>query len=185
MLTHFYKLAGIYCLLSLSIVSVMCTSSSTEESELAEVYLSLREMALTNAAEIEPKKGVHSMLMEFYAGGELVSLMMAADGSASLYFGNGGGQIGMGELPEIREKVFDTIEEAGKYIDKMEATNEYPIPKKRKTRFYLVTESGVQTVEVADIALVSERSDFSPLFTQCHRVMGAMRQAEESGQFQE
>ena len=179
MVTHINKLAGICGILFLSVLSIHCASSSSEEPELADIYLSLRELALTNAAEAEPKNGVLCMLMEFYIDNEVVTLMAAADGSTSLYFGNGGGRIGMGELDEVREKTLEALEEAGTYTENMEVVGEYPLPEKNKTRFYVVTPTEVRTVEIPDEDLTQNKSSFSPLYMKGQDILTAIRTSAE------
>jgi hypothetical protein len=64
---------------------------------LADVYRGLRAQALQlTAAQVGPADAVFGVLMETGYPEAVVSLVALSDGTASLYFSNGGGIIGTG-----------------------------------------------------------------------------------------
>ncbi|MEO1248071.1 MAG: hypothetical protein AAFX56_20520 [Pseudomonadota bacterium] len=166
-------------LLTLMVVCAPMTASSGDY-EQADVYRGLRDQALgLGPQELEPRNGVFALLMETGYDEAAVTIVAAADGSASMYFSNGGGTIGAGEYEQVREVVFETLSETGKYLDELELTNSYPLPKLGQTRFFVVTDAGVLTSAAPEEMLGDEKHDLSPLFLQVHKLIAYIRTAEE------
>jgi hypothetical protein len=65
--------------------------------------------------------------MEWRIDGVPVTLAAVGDGSMSLYFGNGGGFIGCGEHPPVREVGLKLLAYSGMFLRAFRPTSEFPI----------------------------------------------------------
>lgn len=161
-------------------------SASSEEYEQADIYRDLRDQALAlDAQTLDARSGVYALLMETGYEDAAVTIIAAADGSASMYFSNGGGLIGVGEYEQVREVVLETLSELGNYSSNLEKTETFPLPDFGRTRFYAVTDQGVLTADAANDVLGNEKHELSPLFHQVHKLISYMRVAEEHRRSQE
>jgi hypothetical protein len=155
-------------------------TAASDDYEQADIYKDLRGQALgLNAEALEPRNGMLALLMETGYDKAVVTVLGVADGSASMYFSNGGGLIGAGEYEQVREVVFETLSEVKKYVTVLERADAYPLPDSGRTRFYAVTDQGVLTAEASEDLLGDENHELSPLFHQVHKLIGYMRAADE------
>ena len=161
-------------------LSGMAVSASSDNYEQADIYRDLRSQALGRDVEtLKPRNGVFAVLMETGYDDAVVTVVATADGSASMYFSNGGGLIGAGEYDQVREVVFESLSESEKYANNLDATESYPLPGLGQTRFYVVTERGTLTAEAPTDLLGNEKHELSPLFHQIHKLIAYMREADE------
>ena len=148
--------------------------------EQADIYKDLRSQALGLSSDSLPSRnGILALLMETGYDKAAVTVLAAADGSASMYFSNGGGLIGAGEYEQVRDVVFETLSEVKKYETSLSLTDAHPLPELGRTRFYVVTDQGVLTAEASEDLLGNEKHELSPLFHQVHKLIAYMRAAEE------
>ena len=154
--------------------------------EVAEVYHSLRNTILSVTPEqlglnrATSEERLLGMLMEIGYASATATLMMAGDGAVSLYFSNGGGQIGYGQYDAVRDTAADCLELAESYKEEFELTEECPLPDPGHVRFYLLSFNGVLTAEAEGDELGGGDHSLSPLFRAGHRVITAMRMIQES-----
>ncbi len=99
-----------------------------------------------------------------------VTLVALADGTTSLYFGNGGGVIGAGEHEPVARARDSLIALAQQFDSKLTETTDFPLPSSGSVRFYLLTFSGVRTAEVSGV-----RHELMPLSQQADEVITAIR----------
>ena len=78
-----------------------------------------------------------------------VTLAALADGTTSLYFGNGGGIIGAGEHAPVAQARDSLIVLAQQFDSQLESTTDFPLPPLDSVRFYLLTFDGVRTAQVS------------------------------------
>lgn len=107
-----------------------------------------------------------------------VTLVAVVDGTASLYFSNGGGIIGAGEHENVRPASQKLVAMAGAFVESMEIVDSFPLVTPGNTSFYIVTSTGVHTYSAKEDDLGEERDRLSPLFHQGHELIGQMRIAE-------
>lgn len=151
------------------------------EYEIAEVFASLRSKILELKAEDVGLKDVDkttvvAVLMETGHAKAVVTLVAVTDGTTSLYFSNGGGIIGAGEHDAVKKVSKALVQNAAEFLSKASASKSFPLPKKGRVRFYLVTGGGVFTVEASEDDLGNKRHPFSPLFHKGHELIAAIRQ---------
>src|SRR5437763_9641376 len=73
-------------------------------SEMAEIYLGLRNQFLSTAPEqVGGSAPVYALLFEVEASGTIVTTAATAAGDASVYFSKGGGAIGGIGIAEVRD----------------------------------------------------------------------------------
>jgi len=144
-----------------------------------EVYQGLRSMALSVRPEpLGVEVGVdepYVVLMEFMVGEHSMTLVSVIDGSASMYFSTGGGNIGGGKHDTIRDAAQQMIALAGTLLDEMEVAYEFPLPSPGSVTFYVVTPSYTYTAVDEEYALGHGRRPLSPLFFAGHSVISEYR----------
>ncbi|MEL7538343.1 MAG: hypothetical protein AAFZ58_02880 [Pseudomonadota bacterium] len=151
--------------------------------ELAEAFEGLREQVFALSTEtMEARDGVFALLMETGYAEAVVAVLAAADGSASLYFSNGGGIIGAGEYEQVREVVFETSTLIRAHADAFETVDVHPLPTPGQTRFFVVADRGVLSAAVQQATLVADQHALAPLFHQVHKLIAFIRAAEEHRQ---
>jgi hypothetical protein len=149
--------------------------------EVVEIYTGLRDQVLRTNLEATGRKDteqktVLAVLMETGYPEAVATLVAVTDGTASIYFSNGGGIIGGGEHAPVREASKDFLVLAQQYLSQATATSAFPLPKKGNVRFYFVTDRGVYTFEAAEDDLGYERHLCSPLFHTGHKLITAIRE---------
>lgn len=149
--------------------------------QFAEIYTNLRSMILNANPKdigIEPSDAVPNVwgvLMEFRVSGTVVTLVSLADGTTSIYFSSGGGIIGAGEYEEVARASKNLVALAESYYNQVEPTTQFPLPLPGRIRFYLLTFSGVYTVERGEEQLVRQEDRFWPLFHAGNEVITQIR----------
>jgi hypothetical protein len=165
-----------------SIITRMFGGSEKPEYEVADVYTGMREMVLNlNDDQIAELRGkpVLAVLMETGHDRAAVTVVAIADGTASLYFSNGGGMIGLGEHANVRPASLAFVASSKKFIKKMTKTDSFPLPKKGETIFYVVTPEGTYTYKGKEDDLGKKRDELYPFFYDGHELITQMRIADE------
>ena len=109
----------------------------------------------------------------------VATLVAVMDGSASLYFSNGGGIIVAGENPEPNAAARKLVAKAAEFQRGCTLTKEFPLSPRAHTRFYIMTPQGVLTSEAKEDDLGNGRHRMSPLFHTAHELITQIRLAEE------
>lgn len=147
-----------------------------------EIYDGLRPQILALAPDqlgVTAEEPILGVLMETGYPEAVATLVSVLDGAASLYFSNGGGIIGGGENPRPNAASKKLVRTAASFLKKMVKTMETPLPKEGHTRFYLITPSGLYTVEEKENDLGKGRSELSPLFHTAHELISELRVLDE------
>jgi hypothetical protein len=167
------------------VVALVAAAGSAEpaaEKSPAEVSRELRERLLKGSAkeyEITPDGKVWGVLMETGHEDAAVTLVALADGTASLYFSSGGGVIGGGPHEDINAAAKRMVHVATGFLAQLEPTKEFPLPAFQRTRFYVLTTSGVLTAEAAEDDLGNRRHALTPLFYAGQDVITGLRLATQ------
>lgn len=153
--------------------------------EPAEVYNGLRNKILSlnpSDAGIQPSRempNVWGVLMETGYPQALVTLVSLADGTTSLYFSNGGGMIGGGQHATVAQASKSFVVAAENYYQKMSLTESFPSPAIGKVKFYVLTYSGVYTIDADENELGNKKHELSPLFYYGQDVITQFRLVQE------
>jgi hypothetical protein len=154
--------------------------------EIAPIYRDMRSLALSiNADEMPVLKGkrILAVLMETGLPDAAYTLVAAGDGTASLYFSNGGGIIGAGEHANVRPESLKLVEMAEGCLKHMEKAEVFPVATPGSTTFYVVTDAGVFAYTAKEQDLGEGRDQkLSDLFHQGHELIAAMRIADQKRQ---
>jgi len=146
--------------------------------EIREMALRLSGKEIGLTPEIFPQRA-WGALMETGIEEGYFTLVVLADGTTSLYFSTGGGIIGAGEHPKVREASNQFIGLANRLLDSSAPARSTTPPKDGETVFYFLTFDGVRTYSAPEIELGEERDALSPLFHAGHAVITAARKHGE------
>ena len=92
---------------------------------------------------------VFAAVVDMDMGDAIVSLASIADGTTSLYFSNGGGQLGLGQADKnIRTAALAFLRSADQILSTMPKTAEYPLPQNGAHIVYLKTSNGIYKQEI-------------------------------------
>jgi hypothetical protein len=147
----------------------------------ADIYGDLRMQALSGSRSsfglgpTAPDAPAWGVLMETGFPDGTATLVSMSDGSASLYFSGGGGVIGGIGHENVRRVAIAFVRLAGQRQSNMTATTMFPLPQSGRTVFYVLTDSGVFTVEADENDLGEQRHSLSSLFYAGHDVITQLR----------
>jgi hypothetical protein len=138
--------------------------------EPTEVYDGLRNQILSlrpSNAGIKPSSeipNIWGVLMEIGYPQAVVTLVSLADGTTSLYFSNGGKRIDGGQHARVSQasKSFVTITE--NYYAQMTLTETFPLPTIGRVKFYVLTYSGIYTIDVDEYEIAYRNHELSRMF---------------------
>ena len=152
--------------------------------EIAESYKSLRDQVFSLAdgkiKSIAPTKDeIYAVLMETAYPEATFSLVAVSDGSASLYFSNGGGIVGAGQHQSVRKHALSFLDSAFENLKYTEKTRETLLAKVHHTIFYLITESGIYLADELESDLGNNKHKLSSLFHHGHSLITAIREIDE------
>jgi len=152
---------------------------------VAEIYTDLRNQIISlsdkeKAKDFGYKEGqTIAVLMETGLEDACYTLVAVSDGTASLYFSNGGGIIGAGEYEKGARAAHDFIQFSGKFEQYFSITKKYPLPQPGKTRFYIIKSGTILTGEYNESDLGNGKLVLSPLFYKGHDLITEIRVTEE------
>lgn len=150
--------------------------------EVADVYSGLRQKVLTlTDKDLIALKGkpVWAVLVEMGRPNAAVTLVAVADGTASLYFSNGGGMIGLGAHADVRAESMKLVEISGTNLQKMKKVESFPLPMPGEVRFYVVTPDGIMSAKTTEASLGMRDHELHDLFGQAHALITQMRIADQ------
>ena len=156
-------------------------SPPTSHYKIADVYRGLRSQVFALKASdslIRPESEVLATVMETGYPEAVATLVAVGDGTASLYFSNGGGIIGMGEREGPRKACAAFLSSVEKYLGQMSKVKSYPLPKPGQTIFYVCTVHGVFSAERPEQVLGEGGDPLSPLFFSGQNLITEMRLGE-------
>lgn len=145
-----------------------------------QTYTDLRTMVFgVDLGEFGPRKAdtvdrVWGVVMEAGYPEAVATLLMLADGTVSLYFSSGGGMIGLGDHEEIANAAQRLIALAANTSSSCDYALEFPLPRNGHTRFYLLSYSGVLTVDLNEERLWLD-TEFASLFDRGHELLSRIR----------
>ena len=129
------------------------------------IYLKLRENALRQV-RLGNLSGdsVHSVLMDWRIDRGMITVLAAADGTASIYLSNGGGYIGGGQkYPEIRQLAIYAVQTAASLFSQFQVTATIDQPVAGDVFFYLTTKNDIRLAVAKEADLGSKECPFTPL----------------------
>jgi hypothetical protein len=109
----------------------------------------------------------------------IATLMALAEGTTSLYFSSGGGVIGAGEHPTVREAAETFLNLVEDYIAEFPPVDATPTPRIGRVRLYVRTFDGTLGVEAREDDMGQDLHPLSPVYHAGHAVITAIREASE------
>jgi hypothetical protein len=155
------------------------------EREIADIYLRLREQALSfGSEEIKAPPAVPGgralgVIMDMGFDAAVVSVMGLADGTTSMYVSNGGGKIGMGDIEDVAaasRRWVEVAETAGGLAE----TDEDALPDEGMIRFNVLTTGPRLYAEATEDAVAEDTHPLFPLFAAGQAVIGQIRRFDEA-----
>jgi hypothetical protein len=124
-----------------------------KESENLSIYSGLRQQVLDLKPSPELRVAmnghpVYASIVDMDLGNGIVTLACVADGTTSLYFSSGGGQLGLGQAHEaVRSATTAFLSSSEQVLDKLTPTKVFPLPTHKKHMVYLITEQNIYSQE--------------------------------------
>jgi len=148
--------------------------------DTAEIYRSLRQQVfdLPGTDTDFGQDDRWAILMETGLEDACYTLVAVADGTASLYFSNGGGIIGGGEHPEGAAVAKAFLKFSREFDSYLSPSTGRPLPRPGMTRFYIIRKDDVLTGEFKEDALGNGELPVSPLFHKGHELITVIRLIE-------
>ena len=147
-----------------------------------EVYLGLRNLWFTTKPEdlgitFDPESKVpYAIVMDIGIDGDTATIVSSIIGDGSMYTSTGGGIIGGIEHESVRTASMYFVNVAADIVDKMHLTTEFSLPSAGNVKFYLITPSGIYTMEEVNTDGLSGGShELSPLFLAGNDVVTELR----------
>ena len=110
-------------------------------------------------------RSVYAAVVDMDMKTTTVTLICVADGTTSLYYSNGGGQIGLGQAdPEIAKATVTFLRDADPVLNRLKKTEECPLPKHGKHRVYLLTRHATYQYEFNHETIREESRETQYLF---------------------
>ena len=124
-----------------------------------------------------------AVVMDWAFTSGVVTVVAVSDGSASIYYGSGGGSIGGGYArPAIRDAAMHAVSIASKFLDGMQLTGNFPLPESGGAIFYIVTERGVFMAKASVELLSTNRHPLSELGNDMQTIISQYRMLETTAQ---
>ena len=155
------------------------TTPAQMSGELRSMILNLNPNDIGVTQENYPE-AVVVLVMETGFPEDSFTLSSIADGSTSLYFGNGGGIIGGEEHENVREASGYLISVAQQFYQKAQQVSVFPKPETGRVIFYFITFDGVRSYSALEDDLGNEKDELSDLFFVAHNVITELRKVEDN-----
>jgi hypothetical protein len=166
-------------------------------SHTPDTLLLLRDRLLRGKATtygIDAKLPAWGVVMEEGVDGGFFTLVALADGSASIYFSNGGGVIGGEAVPAINAAARRMVERAAQDLPacaisdakcwherpSLQRAANFPRISRGDVQFYVLTPTGVLTASAMKMHLASRSNPGWPLYFAGHDVITGLREASEA-----
>jgi hypothetical protein len=137
---------------------------STPQKADPAIYPMIRENALKLRLDNLPDDAVHALLMDWQIGNGTMTVLAAADGTASVYLSSGGGFIGGGQkYPEIHDAAIHAVHLATDLVSNFESTEAYDLPAAGDVFFYRTTNRDVRRAVAKEADLISGKDPLADL----------------------
>lgn len=156
------------------------------QNENNNAYEGLKELALeingdesgySQLGDDDPYKA----LVEFCVSGTPVSIFAALDGTASIYFGTGGGYLGGGQKSEdIAKLAVYLVSGVREAIPTMSLVNHFESPIQGKVTYYGVTRNGVYSVIGDEQLARDEKCEYFKLYHLSQFIISHYRNISEN-----
>ena len=139
------------------------------------------DLATLTVADDQPWSGAGVAVMELVVSGTVATIVATADGSVSMYLGNGGGVIGAGQHAAVvpAAQRFRTVAADSRGL--LQQTEEFPLPEPGQVRFHARMTDASFSGTADETALRSGRDPLSPLYAAGQDLLTEIRLSSEQG----
>ena len=152
------------------------------------IYLALRNQILSSSrpqasSPVPAQPGdAWAVVMDWGVPSGVATVVAVSDGTASIYYSGGGGSIGGAYArPAIRDAALHAVSIAGKFLDHMRLTDNFPLPETGGVAFYILTERGVFTARASADLVSTNRHPLTELGNAMQTIITQYRIMESSG----
>ncbi|HEX3365740.1 hypothetical protein [Phenylobacterium sp.] len=132
---------------------------------LVDTYLALREVAFSTHSEdveVQAKPGVeraYGVIVEYWQGDQIVTVVGFASGDSSLYYSKGGGMIGGRREPLVASAAGSLVANAQVQLADVPLVKGYPTPDPGSVTVYVLTTAGLRGAQApqSDMAAADYR----------------------------
>jgi len=114
---------------------------------------------------------VWGAMMELGYPDLVISLVVLADGSCSVYLTDGTGFVGCGLYSEVRQTASNMLGIAQRMLPHCQRNDPFPLPADSRARFYLLTGADIFTAEASRDDLDEGALDLAELYYAGHNVI--------------
>lgn len=152
------------------------TSKTANQEPRKNMYMDLRNMALSNTPEklglkLFSQSDVYGVIMDWDLGNGTMTLACYKTGDASIYLTSGGGFIGGVQHENVNKAAKKFVDKAQRFLAKSTKTTISPLPDKDCVRFYLLTGSGIFSQQISMKNMKNYSSEWVPLFNEANEVI--------------
>lgn len=117
-----------------------------------------------------------AVLMDVGADGYTFTTVAVPDGTASIYLSNGGGFIGGGQKYEtVQSAALEMVRIAEASLGTMTIVKNFPTPRAGHTTFYVVTDAGVYSADIATKNVEETRHPLYALYAAGQNIIAQYR----------
>jgi hypothetical protein len=147
-------------------------------------YLELRGMVLglepdDIGLEAEGGEQLLAVLMESGIDGDVATLVGTADGAVSLYYSNGGGQVGLGRRPSVARAGERYLAAAREGVRRAPPVDEPPLPLDDRIRLTFVTAGGLRSAECSTQLLLYGDHPLQAVFLAANDLLTAIFESSD------
>jgi len=160
----------------------------TGPAEPHKVYLGLRGQLLASGpaslglAPTADLPRVWAVLMDLAVREHHATLVGVADGTTSLYTSVGGGMLGGGRVPAVREATSRLLHLAERQLDEVPAATTAPLPAAGRVAFVVLGHDGMRRLEVEERDAMTLPGAAHDLYVAAQGVVTQLRQVERTPQ---
>jgi hypothetical protein len=150
-------------------------------------YLDLRSQILNSqrpqasSSAPDTSSDPWAVVMDWGVRHATATVVAVSDGTASIYYSTGGGSIGGGYARQsIRDAALHAVSIAGKFLDHMQFTSNFPLPERDGFIFYIMTVRGVFMAKASIDLLKGNRHPLSELANAMQEIITQYRLLDTS-----
>jgi hypothetical protein len=149
----------------------------------SEKYMALREVAFsTKSEDVEVKaepgqERAYGVIMEYWQGDAIVTVVGFASGDSSIYYSTGGGLIGGRREPLVASAAGSLVATAQVELPDVPRVTAYPTPDPGKVTIYVLTTAGLRGVQAAQGEMATAEYRLNPLYAGAQKIVSEFRAA--------
>jgi hypothetical protein len=146
-------------------------------------YLALREVAFsTHSEDVEVQatpgaERAYGVIVEFWQGDQIVTVVAFASGDSSLYFSKGGGMIGGRLEPLVSSAAGSLVADAQIQLADVPLVKAYPTPDPGSVTVYVLTTAGLRGAQAPKSEIAAADHRLNPLYAGAQRIVSEFQAA--------